>query len=215
MKIPFKRLFRDLSGGSDRVFANLIIGQIDAALEGARLVREVVTGGEANALSDARERMTAIEHQGDSQREQLVAELSRALITPIDREDLFRLSRSVDDVLDNLRDFLREWELYGVNSMHTFGPLLDAVVECITELRRAVNDLTVDSSRVAQGALASKKANSKIRRLYQLETANLFKKELSIDTLKRRELLRRLDVVGLRLGEAADHLADASVKRSQ
>jgi hypothetical protein len=33
--------------------------------------------------------------------------------------------------------------------------------------------------------------------------------------MKARDLLRRLDVVGLRLNEAADALADAAVKRSE
>jgi hypothetical protein len=33
-------------------------------------------------------------------------------------------------------------------------------------------------------------------------------------TLRRRELLRRVDVIGLRLGEAANALADGAVKRS-
>jgi hypothetical protein len=31
--------------------------------------------------------------------------------------------------------------------------------------------------------------------------------------VRRRELLRRLDVVGLRLNEAADRLSDAAIKR--
>ena len=34
-----------------------------------------------------------------------------------------------------------------------------------------------------------------------------------MEVLKCRELLRRLDVVGLRLNEAADRLSDAAVKR--
>ncbi|MDP9410608.1 MAG: DUF47 family protein [Actinomycetota bacterium] len=214
MRFPFKQLFRDLSGRSDQVFVDLISGQIEATLEGASLVRELVTSGDASFTARSRELMREIEHQGDNQRALLVAELSRALITPIDREDLFRLSRAIDDVLDNLRDFFREWDLYGVESKGTFGPLLEAVIEGMTELRGAVSVLVTRPSAVPQGALASKKAGGKIRRLYQLETARLFERELSMDVLKRRELLRRLDVVGLRLGEAADYLADASVKRS-
>jgi len=214
MKFPFKRLLKDLFGRSDQVFADLVTRQIDATLEGAFLVRDVVTSGEAIEGASAREQMTVIEHEGDAQREQLVTALSWALVTPIDQEDLFRLSRSIDDVLDNLRDFLREWDLYGMNSTGTFGPLLDAVIEGMTELRQAISVLATQPSEVAQGALASKKVGNKIRRLYQLEMARLFERELSMDVLKRRELLRRLDVVGLRLGEAADYLADASVKRS-
>ncbi len=214
MKFPFKRLLKDLFGRSDQVFADLVARQIDATLEGAFLVRDVVTSGEAIESASAWEQMTVIEHEGDAQREQLVTALSWALVTPIDQEDLFRLSRSIDDVLDNLRDFLREWDLYGMNSTGTFGPLLDAVIEGMTELRQAISVLATQPSEVAQGALASKKVGNKIRRLYQLEMARLFERELSMDVLKRRELLRRLDVVGLRLGEAADYLADASVKRS-
>jgi hypothetical protein len=44
--------------------------------------------------------------------------------------------------------------------------------------------------------------------------ASLFEQEVSTELLKRRELLRRLDVVGLRLGECADALSDAMLKRS-
>jgi hypothetical protein len=46
-----------------------------------------------------------------------------------------------------------------------------------------------------------------------LALAKLYAGELSVETLKARDLLRRLDVVGLRLNEAADFLLDASVKR--
>ena len=35
-----------------------------------------------------------------------------------------------------------------------------------------------------------------------------------MEVLKVREVLRRLDVVGLRIGEATDALSDAAVKRS-
>ncbi|MGB9112968.1 MAG: hypothetical protein WCF24_09615 [Acidimicrobiales bacterium] len=37
--------------------------------------------------------------------------------------------------------------------------------------------------------------------------------EVTPEVLKRRELLRRLDIVGLRLGEATDTFSDALVKR--
>ena len=114
MRFPFKHLLRDLSGRSDQVFVALIAGQIEATLEGASLVHQLVTSGDTSFIARSRELMREIEHEGDNQRALLVAELSRALITPIDREDLFRLSRAIDDVLDNLRDFFREWDLYGV-----------------------------------------------------------------------------------------------------
>ena len=62
--------------------------------------------------------------------------------------------------------------------------------------------------------LAARKQAGRVRQLYQAALADLFRAELSTDTLRRRELLRRLDVIGLRLGESADALSDAMLKRS-
>ena len=64
-------------------------------------------------------------------------------------------------------------------------------------------------------ALAAKKAGGQVRRRYQDRLADLYESELSTEVMKARDLLRRLDVVGLRLNEAADALADAAVKRSE
>ena len=63
--------------------------------------------------------------------------------------------------------------------------------------------------------LAARKAVGRVRRRYQVELARIFAEPLSPETLKRRELLRRLDVVALRLGEAVDALADGELKRSR
>ncbi len=61
--------------------------------------------------------------------------------------------------------------------------------------------------------LDANKASNAIRRRYQEGVAALLIGTVDATMLKRRELLRRLDVVGLRLGEAADALADGAVKR--
>lgn len=44
--------------------------------------------------------------------------------------------------------------------------------------------------------------------------ADVLEGDVTTGMLRRRELLRRLDVVGLRFGEAVDALADAAVKRT-
>ena len=70
-----------------------------------------------------------------------------------------------------------------------------------------------DPTETSQSTLASKKSANEIRRLYDVELGRLFRGELNMELIKLRELLRRLDVVGLRLNEAADVLSDAAVKR--
>jgi uncharacterized protein Yka (UPF0111/DUF47 family) len=185
-----------------------LVGTIAA---GARA--RVVAGG-GRTPSEAHEKMAGIEHQGDLLRAKFVGKLAHVLVAPIDREDLFRLSRSIDDVLDNLRDFVREWDLFDVSTKDPYGALLEATTAALEDLHRAVRTIARDPKKLtSRTALATKKSANEIRRLYDEELARLFQRKLSMKVLKIRELLRRLDVVGLRLNEAADVLADAAVKR--
>lgn len=214
MRFPLFDLLRDL-GENGEEFVRLLTEQIRATTEGARTVRDTVAGEHGDI--DARERMREIEHEGDAYRAEVVSALSSALVTPLDREDLFRFSRAIDDILDHLRDFAIEWELYGVEGSEVFLPLLDASIEGMDELRTAVGHLVEDTSAISERALAAKTTGNKIRRLYQSGLADVLndgEATPATEVVKFRELLRRLDIMGLRLRQAADVLADASVKRS-
>lgn len=217
MKLPFRTLLAELSGRGEQRFVALLVGQVDATTLGAKLVRDVVTG-RITCASGLREQIREIEHQGDEQRRLVILALSNALVTPIDREDLFRFSNGIDDVLDNLRDFSREWDLYEMKHGDFFAPLLDEVIQGMEKLRTVVSNIADDPAAIPAGALDAKKVGTHMRRHYQVAMAQLFKEAgdgpATIEVLKRRELLRRLDIVGLRIRETAVLLADAAVKRS-
>ncbi|MCA2223446.1 DUF47 domain-containing protein [Nonomuraea aurantiaca] len=200
-----------LSGRMDSALTEALLGQLSATKEGAWLAMAMI-GGEVGRTG-AHEKMRVIEHLGDQERRTLVEELRSALVTPIDREDLYRLSRSIDDVLDSLRDFVRESHLYRVPDQLRFAPLLDQVIEGIDALENAVRDLASRPSAVLHDALEAKKTGRSIRRMYQYEIARIFSGELTSDAMKQRELVRRLEIVGMAIGEAADAIADGSMKR--
>lgn len=186
--------------------------QISSAAAGAAVAAAAMAG--TLEPVEARARIDGIEHDGDRHRSELVASLSRALTTPVDREDIYRFSRSIDDVLDNLRDVVREWDLYGAPPAPGLEELLGLVGVVLSHLERAVVLLDRAPAEVAGSALEARKACNRIRYRFQDELAQLFRRPVDGHVLQLRELYRRLDVVGLRLGEAADVLADASVKRT-
>jgi uncharacterized protein len=207
-----RHLGRDLTGRSDDVLVRLLLGQVDATLEGAALARTAAAG--QLDLSLARDRMNAIEHRGDDHRRELIVTLSHTLAPPIDREDLFRLSRSVDDVLDNLRDLVRECDLFAITHEPLLAAPLAGVETGMQALRAAVAALADAPETCRAQALEARKND--IRPRYQRAMAEVLAGDAPVTgrTMRRRELLRRVDVVGLRLGEAADALADGAVKRS-
>ncbi|RFU42570.1 DUF47 family protein, partial [Actinomadura logoneensis] len=185
---------------------------VGTARRGADLAAEMAAGRIPPA--EARARMTELEHAGDAERAELAAMLHGSLATPIDREDLYRLSRSVDDVLDNLRDFVREADLYGPSSLGFAVPPLAAVHDGLTALDTAVGKVLAEPAAVTVAALGARKAGNRVRQTRQTALADAFAGPLDVELLRRRELLERLDAVGRRLGEAADALSDAMLKRS-
>ncbi|MER5621530.1 DUF47 family protein [Streptosporangium sp. NPDC002544] len=208
----FARAWDDLRGRSGRRVVGLVRSQVAVARAGAELARSTAAGEVER--SAARARMAEVEHEGDEARAELVRILRRVLATPIDREDLFRLSRSIDDVLDQLRDYVRELDLFGPEDLRFAVEPLQAVIDGLDELEGAVLKMIDAPGSVTMAVLDTRKACSRVRQLYQARLAELFAEPLDMDTLRRRELLSRLDAVGRRLGEAADALADAMLKRS-
>ncbi len=209
---PVRRVVRVITRSESQTLIAPLERQLTVTIAACALAREVAEG--KRTPSEAHEKMAGIEHSGDQLRARFVSKLTKVLVAPIDREDLFRLSRSIDDVLDNLRDFVREWNLFDVSTKDPYAGLLDATARALEDLRVAVQIIGRDPKKLtSRTALATKKSANEIRRLYDEELAKLFQRKLSMKVLKIRELLRRLDVVGLRLNEAADVLADAAVKR--
>ncbi|GAA2215809.1 hypothetical protein GCM10009850_112770 [Nonomuraea monospora] len=206
-----------LAGRMDSALTQALLNQLQATKQGVWLAL-AMTGGEVDRAR-AHERMRSIEHLGDTERARVVAQLEHALITPIDREDLFRLSRAIDDVLDALRDFVRESCLYRVPEQTQFVPLLDQLLVGVEALEGAVRALAAlralaaRAPAVAHDALEAKKAGGAVRRMYQYEIARIFSGELSAEAMKERELVRRLEIAGMAIANAADAAADGAMKR--
>jgi len=204
-----RRLFRDLSGRTDHDVVRLVRRQLEAVLAGLELTLAVVRGELPPA--EARARMREIEHDGDQRRAELVVLLRSTIAAPMDREDLYRVSRSADDILDHLRDLVREFDLLGVRAEPLLGPPLAAVESGVHALHEAIGHLVDRPSDVGRAALLARKAS--VREECQHALASLLSGDLDVDMLKRRELLLRVDAVGMRLGEAADALSDGAIKR--
>jgi uncharacterized protein len=206
-----RRLWRDLIGRSDDVFVDLLVRQVSIAVDAARTL--VAAQREGRPTAEVRAELIDLERKGDEVRTEVLTELARALTTPIDGEDLYRLSGSLDDVLDNLRDFAIEADIYGVEPHERFVAPLDGLAQGLDELAGAISRLSDDVAEVAGPARAAKKANDARDAFHDEMGALLRGDEVTMQTLRVRELLRRLDVAGLRLATAADALISGALKR--
>ena len=206
-----RRLIADLAGRNDDIFVDLLTRQIDCGIEACEALGTAVDDHIDPA--DAAEQIKEIEHRADDARQALIDELSQVLTTPLDREDLFRFSRGVDDVVDNLRDFADALALFAVADATPCRRPLAEVEGGLRALLEAVSELRTGPASVPAVARRAKR-QSQVREAFLVGVAEVLTGEVTTEMLRLRELLRRLDVVGLRLGQAADVLSDAALKRA-
>ncbi len=70
-------------------------------------------------LAVARDEVLACEHRGDAIVREMEDALARTFVTPLDREDLHRLSSEIDGVLDLANVAIRQCDLLGVREMNS------------------------------------------------------------------------------------------------
>lgn len=93
-------------------------------------------------------KMRDLEHEGDTLAHEITDMLNRTFITPIDREDIYALANSLDDVLDLLNAMASRIKLYGLNPADpNFAQFVDLIDQAATALSKAVKDMSDPARR--------------------------------------------------------------------
>jgi predicted phosphate transport protein (TIGR00153 family) len=82
----------------------------------ADLLAELVTA-DPDARGAIAEKVKQAEHAGDEVTHEIMVKLNRTFVTPFDREDIYRLASSLDDVLDYMEEAADRIVLYRLLSL--------------------------------------------------------------------------------------------------
>ncbi|MEW5719245.1 MAG: DUF47 family protein [Chloroflexota bacterium] len=168
-------------------------------------------GDEAQA-----KRVQAIEKEADELRRILIDDLNRTFVTPIDREDLYALSRTIDDVLDYGYTTLDEMVTLGVKPNTYLQRLVSILREAADELYLGVIQLKAHPQVALDHATRAKALENRAESVYRSAVGDLFKEPKTVEDileiLKMREIYRHLSNAADRGDEAANILGDIVVK---
>jgi hypothetical protein len=121
-------------------FFELFEKQVSHAVEAASFFREVVAGG--GVTEDALSRMALIEHQGDDVAHKIIDQLNKTFITPFDREDIYTLTKQLDDITDMINNIMNRLRVYSVTSVDKNLVEFSVVIEqSVQAVARAVGGL--------------------------------------------------------------------------
>ncbi|MGA7194069.1 MAG: DUF47 family protein [Anaerolineales bacterium] len=194
------------------VFLKLIHDQAALTLEGLDALKTYVGSQDrtASALLEAKEK------EADEARRILIDELNKTFITPFDREDIFALSRSIDDVLDYAYSTVSEMEILKVKATPFMQRMAALLRDAAFELSMAVNALEEHPAVANDHAQRAKALENRVEAVYREALADLFSgvEDLKhvVKMLKLREVYRHMSNAADRGDEAANVIADIVVK---
>ena len=201
--MPFWRIF----GRKKKVdFYQLLLDQAEKTLDGCKaLVAFLEAEGPA-------ERLEMIEKEADDIRRILIDELNQTFITPIDREDIFALSRAVDDVLDYAYNTVNEMQIFEVDANEHLCRMAELLTEGAEHLVSAMRHLQMNPNVAVEHAVRAKRIENKMNDLFLIALKQLFSGSDPRQMFKYREIYRHINRSADTVDEAANIISNIVVK---
>ncbi|MEW6718810.1 MAG: DUF47 family protein [Chloroflexota bacterium] len=194
------------------VFLALLTQQAEYAVKGFEALKQFVH--EPDQL--LAEQVSKIEKEADEVRRILIDELNHTFVTPFDREDIFSLSLTIDDVLDYANTTVDEMVMFGVTPNSFIARMVSLLADAAMELYRGVLRLEDHPNVANDHAVRAKALENRVEQVYREALASLFVNPDSLEgvmnILKLREIYRHLSNAADRGDYAANVIGDIVVK---
>lgn len=185
----------------EKKFLDMLKSQSDILIEGASEFRLLVSYFNKLKKEERKERVNRIkdiEHKGDTIMGEIIDALHETFITPLDREDIYSLTGSMDDILDFINETSAMLLMYEVKK------LPENVKEYVRILSTCCDMIKVAIHHIEE----FEEVKKAVRELHNLEVEadNLFSRcmeEIFKDTEDVKELIKMKDIYTL-LEEATD-----------
>ncbi len=181
---------------------------------GARLLKELL-GAAPGDRKEIAEKMRAAEHAGDEVTHAIMRELNESFITPFDREDIYRLASSLDDVMDAMEAAVDLVVLYQI------GELPPEVADQVDVLERAA-ELTAEAMRklrsmkdLSEFWIELNRLENQADQIYRRLLARLFGGDFDAMTvMKLKEVVDQLEGAADAFEHVANTVETIAVKES-
>jgi len=209
-------LKKEGSGFKDRIFPKkknfykMLSDQASKTLDGIEALGVFAD----NPNQENAKRVKDIEEEADGLRKVLVEELHQPFVTPIDREDLFALSRAVDDIVDYANSTVDEMEIYDVALEEHLREMVDILKKAAWEISEAIKILETHPNIAMEHSVKAKFCENAMEKAYHSALADLFKKTDTVYMLKMREIYRHLSNAADRGDDAANIICSIVMKAS-
>lgn len=161
-------------------------------LEGARIFKDIMD--DYNNIEEKVQRLSEMEKMGDKNTHKIVDALNRSFITPIDREDIYKINSNLDDILDYIEACAVRLLLFKIKrsdaGMKRFSSL---IYQAVNHLHDAIS-IFPHNSKIMNIIRDIKSIESEGDTLSHNLIAKLFEEEKDyLEIIKLKEIYGRLE----------------------
>src|SRR6266481_3451979 len=180
--------------------------------EGARLLKRTLD--EFQDVETRIQQLKDIEHKGDDMTHNVLTKLNQTFITPFDREDIYRLASSLDDVLDFVYAAGVRLTMYKITSAPPAATkLAEIIVKQSDQLSAALGGLKKEHDHVLENCVEINRLENEADQVARTAIAALFEKEKDpISLIKLKELYEVLETATDKAEDAANVLEGVVLK---
>lgn len=142
-------------------------------------------------------RVEELEHKGDEIVHNLIEELNNSFITPIDREDIFSITKKMDDILDSIESTMHRFIMFNINESREGakvlgGLIIDATKELVA-LMEEFKHMKKRNKEITERVISINKIENKGDVFYRQIVSELFAEEGKtpvLEIIKWREVYK-------------------------
>ncbi len=187
-------------------FFDLLLTQAEKTLNGCQALARFLEG------QGDPEEVGRMEQEADDIRRILIDELNQTFITPIDREDIFALSRVIDDVVDHAKNTVKEMEVFEVQSNEHLCEMAMLLQNGAEQLVASMRHLKKNPNVAVEYALRAKRTENRMNDNYLEALKQLFSSSDTRLMFSLREIYRHFNRSADRVDEAANIISNIVVK---
>lgn len=164
---------------------------------------------------DKADEIKEVEHKCDFLTHEIIQRLHRTFVTPLDREDIHSLARSLDDVMDAIDASATIVRLYGIDRVRPDARELTRIILQSTEQVVKAMKALERRKGVAEPAVEINRLENEADRAHQAAVRRLFEEERDpIVIMKWKEILDFLEEATDRCEDVANVLEGVVVKHA-
>ncbi len=164
-------------------------------------------------VADKAHEIKEVEHKCDFLTHEIIQRLNKTFVTPIDREDIHELARTLDDVMDAIDNAASLIPLYKIDKVRPGArELTRIIIQQCDEIRAAVEALE-QRKGVLERAIEINRLENEADRIHKQSISQLFDEETNpIVVLKWKELYDLLEEATDACEDVANLLENVVVK---